>query len=194
MKSIYVSLCFTLALGVLASPGLAKNKKTKAAPKDPQDAIEVVGHIAATDGPVTRFLVTPHYSSYYLYAEHEGGKNVTVVDITNAAKPKVLSDVSYPTGGAASLFAVTGTAALITEGQTAATTTPASQAVRIMNFSDPAHPQVAREFTGVTAMSRDDARGLIFVANSEGIWVLHQSFALDPEVEREYANHVLYAH
>jgi hypothetical protein len=43
-------------------------------------------------------------------------------------------------------------------------------------------------------MSRDERRGLIFLANPEGIWILHQSFAEDPEVEKEYARRILYDH
>ena len=63
-----------------------------------------------------------------------------------------------------------------------------------MDFSDPRNPKVAREFTGVTATSRDDRRGLIFIANGEGIWILQQHLAADPEVEKAYANYVLYSH
>ena len=59
-----------------------------------------------------------------------------------------------------------------------------------MDFSDPKNPKVAREFTGVTAMSRDDRRGLIFIANAEGIWILQQHLAEDPEVEKAYAHYV----
>ena len=43
-------------------------------------------------------------------------------------------------------------------------------------------------------MSRDERRGLIYVADGEGIWILHQSYAEDPEVEKEYTKHVLYDH
>jgi hypothetical protein len=173
----------------------AKDKKPKAAPKDPQDAIEVVGHIPLVNGPVKRFLSTQHYSSYYLYAEHDAGKSVTLIDVTKAAKPVVLADVAYPSGGgSASLFAVTGTAALTTEEQGAALPSPAPQTIRIMDFSDPKQPKVAREFAGVTAISRDDRRGLIFLANADGIWILHQTFAEDPEVEKAYTKHVLYDH
>ena len=42
----------------------------------------MVGHIPLTGGPVKRFLATQHYSSYYLYAEHENGGNLTLIDIT----------------------------------------------------------------------------------------------------------------
>lgn len=180
---------------VFSIAGHAKNKKQKTAPKDPQDAIDVVGHIASAGGPVTRFLSTQHYSSDYLYAEHEAGKGVTLIDVTDIAKPKVLSDVTYASGGGEDgVFAVAGTAALVTEQPGTAAPSPAPQTIRIMDFSDPQHPSVAREFTGVTAISRDDSRGLIFLANPDGIWILRQSLALDPEVEREYAHHVLYDH
>lgn len=187
---------FILAVGLMALSAIsAKDKKPKTAPKDPQDAIEVVGHIPLDKGPVKRFLSTQHYSSYYLYAEHDAGKSVTLIDVTKASKPAVLADVAYPSGGgSASLFAVTGTAALTTEEQGAAAPSPAPQTIRIMDFSDPKQPKVAREFAGVTAISRDDRRGLIFLANAEGIWILHQTFAEDPEVEKAYTKHVLYDH
>jgi hypothetical protein len=184
-----------VAIALLVFPAsYAKNKKPKTVPKDPQDSIEVVGHIPLADGPVTRFVTTQHYSSYYLYVEHGGGKNVTLIDVTQIAKPKIIAEMPGSASGApASLFAVAGTAALVTDGATAAPRTDV-QTVRIMDFSDPLHPQVAHEFTGVTSMSRDERRGLIFVANGEGIWVLHQTYAEDPEVQREYARRILYDH
>ncbi|MGA2115025.1 MAG: hypothetical protein ABSH56_09790 [Bryobacteraceae bacterium] len=194
--SAYLS-SLTLAASLIVFPAAApaKDKKPKPAPTEPRDAIEVVGHVPSANGPVTRFLFTQHYSSFYLYAEHDGGRSVTLIDVTRTGQPVVLTDVSYPVDGrSGSLFAVAGTAALVTEAQSGSASSPASQTVRIMDFSDPRHPKVAREFTGVTAMSRDDRRGLIFVANPEGIWILHQSFAEDPEVQRAYAYRVLYDH
>jgi hypothetical protein len=173
---------------MLAPLGDAKDKKPK---EDPKDTIEVVGHIPLTDGSVTRFISTPHYSSFYLYAEHEGGK-VTLIDVTKTNKPAVLADVANLAGGPGSLSLVTGTAALISTDSSAPTAAKAPQTIRIMDFSDPQNPKVAREFTGVTAMSRDDSRGLIFVSNAEGIWILQQHFALDPEVEKAYDHYVLY--
>jgi hypothetical protein len=89
---------------------------------------------------------------------------------------------------------VAGTAVLVSEEQGVATPVATPQTIRIMDFSDPQHPKVAREFAGVTAISRDDSRSLIFLANAEGIWILHRTFAEDPEVEKAYAHHVLYDH
>jgi hypothetical protein len=187
-------MAIACGLLVLSMAGQAK-KKVKASPKDPQDAIEVVGHLPLTDGPVRRFLATQHYSSFYLYAEHDAGKGVTLIDVTKVTQPSVLASVAYPSSGeSGSLFAVTGTAALITGESGAPAPAAAPQTIRLMDFSDPQHPKVAREFAGVTAISRDERRGLIFLANLEGIWILHQSFAEDPEVEKAYAKHILYDH
>jgi hypothetical protein len=195
MRLLSNSLVLSVGLLALSTAIQAKNKKVKTPPKEPQDEIEVVGHIPLTNGPVRRFVSTQHFSSYYLYVEYAGSKSVTLIDVTKAARPAVLADVSYPSnGGDTSLFTVAGTAALVTEEPGSAAQASAVQTIRIMDFSDPLHPKVAREFSGVTALSRDERRGLIFVANSEGVWILHQSLAEDPEVEKAYAHHVLYDH
>ena len=190
---------FLTGLTLILSPAVqAKNKTPNAVPSGPNDEIQVVGHVPLTDGSVDRFLATQHYSSYYLYAEREAGKGVTLIDVTNASTPSVLANIPYSSGGSDSLAVVAGTAALVASAPAAtasgATASAAPQTIRIMDFSDPRNPRVAREFTGVTAMSRDDRRGLIFVANAEGIWILRQRLAQDPQVEKDYANYVLYSH
>jgi hypothetical protein len=189
------SVALLAGLALMLAPAVqARNKAPNAAPPGPNDEIQVVGHVPLTDGSVARFLATQHYSFYYLYAEREAGKSVTLIDVTNVSKPSVLANVPYSSGGSDSLAAVAGTAALITSAPAAPASAAAAQTIRIMDFSDPRNPRVAREFTGVTAMSRDDRRGLIFVANTEGIWILRQHLAQDPEVEKAYANYVLYSH
>jgi hypothetical protein len=193
MRSSYISFSLMALVGALALPvaAQAKNKKTKPVAQDQQDTIEVVGHVPAST-PVTRFLTTQHYSSYYLYAEHQAGQGVTMIDVTRANRPAVLADMPAALPGTSdSLAVVAGTAALVTSEPTASAT-PSTQTIRIMDFSDPQHPKVTREFSGVTATSRDDRRGLIFVANGEGIWILRQHLAEDPEVEKAYANYVIY--
>ncbi len=176
----------------LSVPLIAKDKKPKTPQKTTQDSIDVVAQIPATSGPVRRFLPTDHYSSHYLYVEHDGGAGVTLIDISNASRPSVLGEVAYPAGSAGNLVVVAGTAALATSAD--AVRPAASQTLRIFDFSDPKNPKVAREFIGVTAIDRDDRRGLIFIANAEGIFILHQNRAQDPEVEKAYAHHVIYDH
>ena len=107
-------------IAALAASASAIYAKDKTKPPAPKDEIQVVGHIPIADGPMTRFLPTQHYSSYYLYAEHASGKTVTLIDVTAAAHPAVLADVAYPAEvGSESLSVVAGTAALVSMGVTA---------------------------------------------------------------------------
>jgi len=171
----------------------AMNKKHKSPPSQPRDAIKVVGHIPLAGGPITRFVCTQHYSSDYLYAEHGAGEDITIIDVTKTEQPSVLANVpDPPDGGSEGLVAVAGTAALVRTEQGTPAAAPTPQTLRIMDFSDPQHPKIAREFTGVTAIGSDEKRGLVFVANAAGIWILQQHFAEDPKVEAEYTRYVLY--
>jgi len=176
-----------------AAVGTHATKKNGSAPSHPLDAIEVVGHIPLAGGPVTHLVCTQHYSSDYLYAEHDADGDFTLIDVTKTKQPSVLANVTYaPDGGVEGLVAVAGTAALVSTEQGTAATATTPQTLRIMDFSDPQHPKIAREFTGVTAIGRDEKRGLVFVANTEGIWILQRHFAEDPNVEAEYTRYVLY--
>ncbi|MFZ0589166.1 MAG: hypothetical protein WAM39_01665 [Bryobacteraceae bacterium] len=182
-----------LILGLaLSAAGLyAKNKHPKPEPPA-QDHIQVAAHIPVTGGTIVRFLTTQHYRRNYLYAEHESGKTVTLIDITNISRPAVLAEMSDPTGLSGGLVAVTGNAVLVaTANHQTEEASPSPQTFRILSFADPLHPTVQQEFHGVTATARDDQRGLIFLANSDGIWILQQQFAMDPEFEKEWEHMML---
>jgi hypothetical protein len=180
-------------LGCLAVTGAqAKEKREKTGKLPPQDQIALVGHLPSSGGAVIRFLATQHYSRHYLYAEHEGGRDLTLIDVTSPEHPLVLADLSRG-DGAWGLLAATGTAALVASEQSGSAAPGVPQTVRVVNFADPAHPTVTCEIAGATAITRDDSRGLIFIANREGIWILRGKPALDPEIEKEYARQVMYA-
>jgi hypothetical protein len=185
------TIVFLLLTGAVALH--AKDKHPKKQGDSSQDQITVIAHIPSTGGPVTRFIPTQHYSRSYVYAEHESGKTLTLIDVTDPGQPKVLTDVAYPDGSASSsLLTATGTAALVTDTPVADSKPALPQIIRIMNLADPLHPSVAHEFKGVTATSRDAQPGLILLANADGIWILQQHFALDPAVEKSYAYKVVY--
>jgi hypothetical protein len=66
-----------------------------------------------------------------------------------------------------------------------------AQTFRIMSFADPAHPASKQEFLDVSAVLRDGNRGLIFLANPQGIWILQEKLALDPAFEKEWEHTAL---
>src|SRR5215472_626830 len=96
MRIHILFLTAAISLQLLSPAAQGKDKEKKTPPKQPQDAIEVVGHIRLGNARVTGFLPTQHYSSYYLYVEYVGSKDVTLIDVTKANQPTVLADLSYP--------------------------------------------------------------------------------------------------
>jgi len=171
----------------------AKDDSTRKSQPAPQDKIEVVGRIALPAGSVTGLVPARHFSSDYLYAEYEAGKKVVLIDVTKPDQPSVVSDLAYPaTGTPNSIVAVAGTSALAVGSQPSSVAIAAPTTVKIMSFSDFEHPRVLREFSGITAIGRDDSRGLIFLADDGGVWILQEQPAEDPAVEAAYANYVLY--
>jgi hypothetical protein len=92
------------------------------------------------------------------------------------------------------LTAVVGTAALLTSAPSAPTEQTTTQTVTVLSFADTEHPSVARQFPGVTSMLKDDSRGLIYLAGSDGLWVLRMEPARDTQLEKEYAHYVIYDH
>jgi hypothetical protein len=192
MQTFHHRLAATLLLAAAATGQLAaKDKSRRSGNTLAQDQILLEAHLSGADGPITRFIVTQHYDRSYVYAEREAGKPVTLIDLTQPAHPRVVSELTSPGGaGFGSLLAVAGTAALTGDAPPAAKVSQ-SRTIRLMDFSDAANPKVTRQFEGVTAVGELPG-GLILLANAEGVWVLSQHLADDPEVERRYANKVIY--
>ena len=188
------SLLLLVGLPFLVLQLSAKKNAKKAQPEPDQDQIQVAAHIPFTDGPVTGFLATTHYSQYYLYIEHGIGHGVTLIDVTDPSKPHVIARIANAGQGIGALLAVAGTAALTTDAPHPAPTGQPIQTIRILNLSDPLNPKVVREFRNVTNITQDERRGLFFLANDDGLWILYQHYAADPKVEQEYERHVIYDH
>lgn len=187
-------LALFLGLTLLAVQ-LSAKKNLKKQPEPDQDQIQVTAHVPVRDGPITRFFSTTHYSQHYLYVEHGAAHAVTLIDITDPAKPRVIADLSAGMPqGSGGLLAVAGTAALTSDAPSAIATPQPAQTIRIFNFSDPLHPQVVQEFKNVSTIAQDTPHSLFFLANDKGVWILHEHYAEDPKVQEEYARHVLYDH
>ncbi len=180
----------TAVLILVAAGGHQLIAKDKHKSDPAQDQITVEAHLAVPGAPITQFAATRHYSRAYVYAERGPGQPVTLLDVTNPAKPKILSQVaSSPSIATGNLMAVTGTAALSTSAGEPAQ--PSTQTIRLMDFSDPANPKVTQQFDGVTAVDKLP-NGLIMLANADGVWILSQHLADDPADDARYVRKVIY--
>lgn len=185
-----------LAGAPLAAARNNSNSAASAANARP-DRIDVIAHMPLSGGPVLQLTAGDHWRRDYLYLEQ--GRGVSILDVTNAAAPKPAGTLDVPPPEAnGSLTAVVGTAALVTTSANLAAPAQASalppRTVSIMSFTDPEHPKVEQQFNGVTAILKDPSRGLVYLTNAEGLWVLKMDPARDRELEQEYDRYILYSH
>jgi len=179
-------ILFCSILAVIACPLYAK-KKPPVAQSAQADSINVVAHLNPSAGLVTRFLVTQHAGRFYLYAEHASSKTMTLIDVTDPGRPAILAELNFPADQPSDqLLAVMGNAALVTSRSEPELAPAALQIVRIFSFADPLRPQVKQEFQNVTNVTADTRRGLFYLANSDGIWILRERLVPDPAVEKQF--------
>jgi hypothetical protein len=176
---------------LIGAPRLTAAGKGGSTPPEP-DRIDVIAHFPLSAGIVTQLTTGTHWRKYYLYVDHGPAGPVTVLDVTNPAAPVPAGQLDVPKQEAGGkLSTIVGSAALITS-PSEPTERSIDQTVTILSFADPEHPAVARQFLGVTSMLKDTSRGLIYLANSDGLWVLRVKPAADIELQKEYEHYVLY--
>jgi hypothetical protein len=157
----------------MTSPSL----QAKTPPKpDTSKTPEILGHIPlGSTATLQMFTRRDGKGRLYLYALHPGGAAVSVVDITNAARPTLITQVAYPSTTSYGNVETIGTNTALVElpDQSAATPNPTpAKTVALLDITDPAAPHITLRFAGVTAVSRDDSRSLLFIANNEGLWIV----------------------
>jgi len=146
--------------------------------------VKVIAHLSLSGESPQRIWLQQDGGKQYLYLQQPSEQGFTIIDVTKPTKPRPVSHVSQ-----GSLTTV-GSGLAIVEQPDPRTTAAShiegspegtrgggavSRLVRILDVSDPAHPRTVQSFSGVTSILPDDARGMIYVANSEGIWILsHQ--------------------
>jgi hypothetical protein len=148
--------------------------------------VSVVAHLPIGGAPVTQLSVQEEGGKQYLYVRQASQSGYTVVDVSRANKPKVVKrDASQNLGSGQKLQMISGGIALSETPESAGTggvrheLAPAKppsasnpQSLRVLDMSDPANPKTLQTFEGVTSVLADDSRNLIYIANSEGVWIL----------------------
>jgi hypothetical protein len=151
-----------------SSSGWAKKPPKKRAAKD---RIQVVAKLPITGGPVTRLITTIHEGEHYIYAEHASQRVISLIDVTEIQHPGLVSTINLPGAGNSLILAATGDAALVSEEIPG-------------NLLNDTH----------AVSTFDDSRGLIFLANADGLWILHRAAAPDPKVEEFFEHEILGNH
>jgi hypothetical protein len=173
--------CAVLAVGALLStPGAVASDSDSYPSYLPA---KVIAHLPLSGGARQMFS-QQEGSRQFLYVQQSPQRGVTVIDITKAERPKVVSQVSLENLTMVSfglaIFetpknSATGDASLGDGNAEGPRGSGALESVRVLDVGDPAGPRTVRNFDGVTSILQDSARDLLYVANGDGIWIVsHQ--------------------
>jgi len=159
----------------------------------PADSIDVIGHLDLANASVTNLKTSEHRGRHFLQLQDSTRGMLTLVDVTDASRPAVAKQFHLPKEpGECTLTVLVGDVALMTGTETRSPETRISS-VSVVNFADPDHPATVRKFNNVSALRTDEGRGLIYLVNQDGLWILQERPASDKELEREYSDYVQYS-
>jgi hypothetical protein len=156
------------------------------------DKIDVIGHLAMPNVSVTSLRTSERRGQQLLQLQDTKHRMLMLVDVTDEAHPAIVKQLQLPTELAGSTLAVlVGDVALVTDTQSPEVHISSAE---VVNFADPEHPATVRKFTNVSAFRTDEDRGLIYLVDKDGLWILREKSAPDTEAEQEYSRYVFYSH
>jgi hypothetical protein len=139
---------------------------------------KVIAHLRLSDGGARRMFLRQDGKARYLYLQRVSQPGLTVVDVTNPGRPKVVRPVPLETR------TVMGAGFMITEtpGLSAAVRATGAarkgdidvvpESVHVLNVGDPAPSRTVQGFSGAASTLQDPVRNLIYVVNGDGVWIL----------------------
>ena len=167
--SMSLVILSTLALMI---PGLFANTKPTELPA------KVIAHLPLQDAPGSEMLLQSKGDKHYLYVQKASKQGFTVVDVTKPSIPVFVKPTGSSADATAGKLEMAGSDVALAEvpdrnskGVIHSSDYP-TETVRVLDLTDPAHPKVIQTFTGVTSTLQDPSRGLIFLANNDGLWIL----------------------
>jgi hypothetical protein len=164
-----------LAFFVVMSPGASAKHR---AAKQALPPASVVAHLTLNGAAVSQLELQQHGNKQYLYIEQASKEGFAIVDVTKPDQPNLIKSEAWPNqASTGKLQFFSGWLALAEASGTAtAETISSTETLKVLDLSDPANPRTILTFSGVRSTLADDARSLVYITNSDGLWILkHQS-------------------
>lgn len=151
------------------------------------ETVKIVAHLDLAGIHAKQIFVRNQGDKTYLYLLRPHKHAFAIVDVTRPDRPVIVERAALPqpTGGTVDLPAPGSVLAIsvrpdrpsASSADTDAEAPLPTESVRLMDLTDPKHPQTLKTFKNVTSMATDDGRKLVFIANDEGLWIVshHQS-------------------
>jgi len=162
------------ALAVFAlSPGLRANTK----PKPTEVPAQVIAHLPLATPPGNEMVLQKNNNKQYLYIQAASKQSYTIVEVTKPEFPSFVNASAPSKDEPAGKLGIVGHDLGISEVPTAdakavRSSTNHTETVKILDLTDPEHPKVLQTFTGVTSILPDGNRGIIYLTNNDGLWIL----------------------
>ncbi len=170
--------------GTVLAACLAIAPRATAADKAPDvngRSASVIAHLALPGPSPSQMFLRNQNGKQYLYVD-QGKQEISVVDVSNPRHPKLLSRAAWPQQVASGQLQLIGSGLALSENPQNQSARSAPENVNILDLTNPAQPQVLAHFSGVTGVVPDNARNLVFLANGDGLWIVH-----DRVTQRAYA-------
>jgi hypothetical protein len=173
----FAILAFSLSLDAKDQP-----------PKPTDVPATVIAHLPLPQPTGAQMLLQKENGKNYLYVQQAAKQGFMVVDVTKPDKPNLLKRTAESSQATAGNLQMVSPDVAIAEAPEKNPTTLTSsknrtETVRVLDLSDPKNPKTLQEFTGVTSLLPDGGHGLIYLTNTDGLWILryNRPSALAPE-------------
>lgn len=178
MKSTLCNLLLVTGSIFVATNGAAAKEHKQ---KTPSSESQVVAHISF-DGQASLDMAMQKGTDdkVYLYVQHSKDTGISIVDVTQPAKPKILGVISWPNPAVANQMNVTGHLGIITESAAVPHPDKTFPDLVLWDLSNPVSPRVVQRFSGVVRWFEDE-RDFIYLLNNDGLWVISNPVDRQPE-------------
>ena len=168
-KSVLLSVLFAVV-------GLA-TAKDQPPPKPTEVPATVIAHLPLPQATGNQMLLQKENGKNYLYVQQASKQGFMIVDVTKPEKPDLLKRTAAPNQATAGNLEMVSPDVAIAEApektpNTLTSTNHPTETVRILDLSDPRNPKTLQEFNGVSSLLPDGNKGLIYLTNNEGLWIL----------------------
>ena len=142
----------------------------------------VLAHVPLAGSTTIQMDLQENGGRQYLYIGANSSQGVTVVDVTNPSRPSVNRRFAWPNHASTGRLQLVSAGLALAEGPAGgsapATSLPLPTTVNVLDMSDPANPPAVLTFAGVTSTLNDEAHNVVYITNSEGLWIVRNNAAL----------------
>jgi hypothetical protein len=166
-------LCLALLAAVATVPGATAGTAAKSI----EIPSRVIAHIPLAAPAGNQMVLEKQGDKRYLYIQQASKEGYTVMDVTQPEFPSIVNRQASSNDSTGSKTETDGGTAAVAEAPDPAKTSIKSvanvpESVKVMDVGDPEHPTTLQTLKNVIGFLADGGRGIFYVTNDEGVWVL----------------------